>query len=93
MGLLAGISAARRVLGAGTPSPPRETAHGALIHHIIASDSRTFQPSNINFGLFPEDGETPRIKDKRRRREMLAERALDAWRRYVGAVIGDLQEP
>ncbi len=92
MGLLAGINAARRVLGAGVLPPPRETAHGALIHHITASDSRAFQPSNINFGLLPEYGEMPRIKDKRRRREMVAERALDAWRRYVNAVILDREE-
>jgi methylenetetrahydrofolate--tRNA-(uracil-5-)-methyltransferase len=52
MGLLAGINAARRILGQATPAPPPETAHGALIRHLTESDPAHFQPSNVNFGLF-----------------------------------------
>lgn len=53
MGLLAGINASRLVLGQEQITPPPATAHGALIQHLIASDPNHFQPSNVNFGLFP----------------------------------------
>lgn len=53
MGLLAGIHAGRLALGKALVELPLATAHGALIHHLIASDPAHFQPSNINFGLFP----------------------------------------
>lgn len=52
-GLLAGINAARLVAGLPVTSPPPETAHGALIRHLTATEPELFQPSNINFGLFP----------------------------------------
>jgi methylenetetrahydrofolate--tRNA-(uracil-5-)-methyltransferase len=53
MGLLAGGNAARLALGKEAVIPPPETAHGALIRHLTASDPSHFQPSNVNFGLFP----------------------------------------
>ena len=54
MGLVAGRLAAAEILGRSLPPPPRETAMGALIAHITGdADARTFQPMNVNFGLFP----------------------------------------
>jgi methylenetetrahydrofolate--tRNA-(uracil-5-)-methyltransferase len=54
MGLLAGRLAASELLGAPMGPPPPETAMGALIHHITGgADAKTFQPMNVNFGLFP----------------------------------------
>ena len=54
MGLLAGRMAAAERLGRDLPPPPRTTAMGALVHHITGgADARTFQPMNVNFGLFP----------------------------------------
>jgi len=53
MGLLAGINAGRMALGHEMMVPPPATAHGALIHHLTTSDPDHFQPSNVNFGLFP----------------------------------------
>jgi methylenetetrahydrofolate--tRNA-(uracil-5-)-methyltransferase len=53
MGLLAGINAARLSQGRAPVVPPPDTAHGALIHHLTASDPCHFQPSNVTFGLFP----------------------------------------
>jgi methylenetetrahydrofolate--tRNA-(uracil-5-)-methyltransferase len=53
MGLLAGINGARLALGRELSVPPPATAHGALIGHLTASNSTPFQPSNVNFGLFP----------------------------------------
>jgi len=54
MGLLAGRLAAAEILGLDLPPPPRESALGALVHHITGgAEAKTFQPMNVNFGLFP----------------------------------------
>jgi methylenetetrahydrofolate--tRNA-(uracil-5-)-methyltransferase len=54
MGLLAGRMAAAQILGRDLAPPPPETAMGALVHHITGgAEVRTFQPMNVNFGLFP----------------------------------------
>ncbi len=80
MGLLAGLNAWKLLSGDTLPVPPPETAFGALINHITASDPKRFQPSNINFGLFPPIG---RKMPKRQRGQYRAEKALkalDNWR-------------
>ncbi len=92
IGLLAGRFAAAEALGQETALPPETTALGALHRHITgghlsegAGSKKTFQPMNINFGLFPEietpthDAEGKRIKGKekgRARKRALAARAL-----------------
>ncbi len=59
MGLMAGRMAAAERLGLAFTLPPASTAHGALINHItgghiVTTDQRSsFQPMNVNFGLFP----------------------------------------
>lgn len=54
MGLLAGRLAAAEMTGRVLVAPPRETAMGALVAHISGdADAKTFQPMNVNFGLFP----------------------------------------
>ena len=54
MGLLAGRMAAYEILGRELPPPPPETAMGALVTHITGgAEAKTFQPMNVNFGLFP----------------------------------------
>ncbi len=54
MGLLAGRMAAAEIKGQVLPPPPPETAMGALITHITGgAEAKTFQPMNVNFGLFP----------------------------------------
>ncbi|MEW5762886.1 MAG: FADH(2)-oxidizing methylenetetrahydrofolate--tRNA-(uracil(54)-C(5))-methyltransferase TrmFO [Bacillota bacterium] len=79
-GLIAGINAARLVRGREPVAPPRETAHGALLHYITEADPHDFRPMNVAFGLFPP---LPvRIKDKKARCAAYAERALKtlaAW--------------
>jgi methylenetetrahydrofolate--tRNA-(uracil-5-)-methyltransferase len=59
-GLLAGRFAAAERLSERLPAPPPTTAHGALLGHItgghvetIDAGPRSYQPMNINFGLFP----------------------------------------
>jgi methylenetetrahydrofolate--tRNA-(uracil-5-)-methyltransferase len=72
MGLLAGRFAAAERLGRAPSMPPRTTALGALLAHITGeANADTFQPMNVNFGLFPEveigvgeDGKRPRGKAK-----------------------------
>ena len=54
MGLLAGRMAAASQLGKPISAPPNTTAMGALVTHITGgADAKTFQPMNVNFGLFP----------------------------------------
>lgn len=54
MGLLAGRMAAAERLGRDLGPPPETTALGALVRHVTGgADAKTFQPMNVNFGLFP----------------------------------------
>ena len=79
IGLLAGINSARIINGQKPLIPPPETALGALITHLTATDPRKFQPSNINFGLFPGlQQKTP----KRFRGNKYADRAIESLRRW-----------
>ena len=53
IGLMAGIMAAAQATGSQWTPPPVDTAHGALLAHITGgADADTFQPMNVNFGLF-----------------------------------------
>ena len=58
MGLLAGRLAAAEILGKDLQTAPQDSAMGALIHHITGgAEAKTFQPMNVNFGLFrPVEG-------------------------------------
>ncbi len=91
MGLLAGRFAAAERLGRLPSPPPRTTALGALLAHITGdANAETFQPMNVNFGLFPpveigvdDTGKRPRGKAKGpARKRAYTSRALsdlDAW--------------
>ena len=79
-GLVAGLNAARLAAGKAPLVFPPETCHGALAAYITEAEPRHFQPMNINFGLLPPlEG---KIRDKKRKKEMLAERALAALDRF-----------
>ncbi|MBA7574609.1 Methylenetetrahydrofolate--tRNA-(uracil-5-)-methyltransferase TrmFO [subsurface metagenome] len=76
----AGINACRHIAGEDMTSHPETTALGALLHHITNADYKTFQPMNVNFGLFvPLDGRVP----KKERGKLYAERSLDALNRWI----------
>lgn len=81
IGLIAGRLAAAERQGRSVPPLQPTTALGALIAHITGgADARTFQPMNVNFGLFPEIDTTDRGRE---RKAALARRALsdlEAWR-------------
>jgi methylenetetrahydrofolate--tRNA-(uracil-5-)-methyltransferase len=71
VGLLAGRMAAAEVLGQDFVLPPLTTAMGALLSHITGgADAETFQPMNVNFGLFPlfSPEEVKRIKGRDRKK-------------------------
>ncbi|HEY8353293.1 MAG TPA: methylenetetrahydrofolate--tRNA-(uracil(54)-C(5))-methyltransferase (FADH(2)-oxidizing) TrmFO, partial [Sphingomonadales bacterium] len=54
IGMLAGRFAAAERKGLTMESPPATTAFGALLNHITGgADAASFQPMNVNFGLFP----------------------------------------
>jgi methylenetetrahydrofolate--tRNA-(uracil-5-)-methyltransferase len=86
MGLIAGINAARRILGKEMVYPSIKTAHGSLIRYITESDPENFQPSNINFGIIDVDEELLNIRDKKKRRQRISEIALKEWKKYCEIV-------
>jgi methylenetetrahydrofolate--tRNA-(uracil-5-)-methyltransferase len=80
IGLLAGRFAAGEILTRGVEPPPPTTAFGALLAHITGgADAKTFQPMNVNFGLFPEPPAQTRGKDRKRAQAHRAIRDLQAW--------------
>jgi methylenetetrahydrofolate--tRNA-(uracil-5-)-methyltransferase len=87
-GLLAGINLARRLLGKEFVPVPEETAHGALVRYITGSSPEGFQPSNINFGLFPPI--KGRFKNKKMKKLAIAERAIGAWKEYLKKVMPEI---
>ncbi|QDL92617.1 methylenetetrahydrofolate--tRNA-(uracil(54)-C(5))-methyltransferase (FADH(2)-oxidizing) TrmFO [Paroceanicella profunda] len=87
MGLLAGRLAAAERLGREPDLPPRTTAIGALLHHITGgAEAATFQPMNVNFGLFPPLGEGPKgRRGKKDRARAYTERAKTDWNHWISA--------
>jgi len=82
IGLLAGRFAAAEILDRPALPPPPTTALGALLSHItVGADTRTFQPMNINFGLFPELEQQGRGRE---RKQAIARRALTDLDRWLG---------
>jgi methylenetetrahydrofolate--tRNA-(uracil-5-)-methyltransferase len=110
IGLLAGQFAAAERLGRERPTPPATTALGALLGHITGghieggdgSGPRTFQPMNINFGLFPPiaiperdaNGQRIRGKDKTPvKKRLIAERALADLAAWSAVDDTELEQP
>jgi methylenetetrahydrofolate--tRNA-(uracil-5-)-methyltransferase len=88
-GLMAGINLARMLRGEAPLVPPPATMLGALYRYLREADPKHFQPMNANFGLLDEiEGVAPKIlKDKAKKRELFAERAMTAmtaWREEHG---------
>ncbi len=79
-GLMAGVNAARILAGEAPAAFPPETAHGALAHYITTADPAHFQPMNVNFGLMPPLSE--RVRDKKLKKQKIAERALLALEQF-----------
>jgi methylenetetrahydrofolate--tRNA-(uracil-5-)-methyltransferase len=82
-GLVAGINLSRMLGGAPPEVPPVDTMLGSLYRYLREADPRHFQPMNANFGLLDELPE--KIRDKKKKREMFAERALEAMKQWRDA--------
>ncbi len=82
VGLMAGRFAAAQAAEQDIATPPVTTAMGALLNHITTgANADTFQPMNVNFGLFPPVDAPPKI-GSRERKKLYTTRALadfDGW--------------
>ena len=87
-GLLAGINLARILAGDEPVVPPPTTMLGALYRYMREAEPKHFQPMNANFGLV--DDLPVVVRDKKRKREMFAERALADMKEFIetNAVLG-----
>ena len=75
-GAMAGIHAARAMLGLAPVTFPRESAFGAVVAHLQNTETHDFQPANVTFAYFVPLEQN--VRDKKERRRLLAERALAA---------------
>ncbi len=87
IGGMAGKMAAYEIINKQWITPPEDTAHGALLSHLISGAiGESFQPMNINFGLFPpltvKNKNYKRLKG-RERRVAHASRSLASMEKFI----------
>jgi len=84
-GIIAGINAARQVLGKEPVSLPPSTCIGALIEYIT-TPKKDFQPMNANYGIISIDDEIAKIKDKEKRKLLSAQKSLDICKEVANKI-------
>ena len=86
MGLLAARLAVAEITGRVLPPVPDTTAIGALVNHITGgADAKTFQPMNVNFGLFPPVDAKGGRRGRRDRYKAYTDRAKADWQAWLAA--------
>jgi methylenetetrahydrofolate--tRNA-(uracil-5-)-methyltransferase len=85
MGLLAGKLAVAQLRGQTLADVPVTTAMGALVSHITGgAAAKTFQPMNVNFGLFPPlDGMKSGRRGRKDRYKGYTDRAKTDWQAWL----------
>ena len=84
MGLMAGCMAAATMAGRSLPPAPPTTAIGALVNHVTGgAEARTFQPMNVNFGLFPPIDARGGRRGRRDRYKAYTDRAKRDWTSWL----------
>ncbi|GGZ96090.1 methylenetetrahydrofolate--tRNA-(uracil(54)-C(5))-methyltransferase (FADH(2)-oxidizing) TrmFO [Novosphingobium arvoryzae] len=85
VGLMAGLMTAAEATGRDWTAPPRTTALGALLSHITGdAEAESYQPMNINFGLFPPP---PAEVKKKQRKEAYTARAKQDMAEWLKAAV------
>ena len=85
MGMLGARMAVAEMRGATLPPPPPVTAMGALVHHITGgAEAKTFQPMNVNFGLFPPIEAKGGRRGRKDRYRAYTDRAKEAFLAWLG---------
>ena len=88
MGLLAALSAIKGIKGERYVAPPVDTALGSLLHYVTGPLRHSYQPMNINYGLFQV--REMKIRNKRDRNKMIASKALESlsqWMETLGCKV------
>jgi len=86
-GILAGINVGKLLYGKEPVIPPEETMLGSLVRYISSKEG-ALQPMAPVMGLLPPLEET--VKNKQKRKELLAQRSLEAIKEWSREVLGDI---
>jgi methylenetetrahydrofolate--tRNA-(uracil-5-)-methyltransferase len=85
-GLIAGNAAAREMLALPPVSVPPDTALGAIVAHLGNTTTHDFQPANVTWSYFSPPPGLPKRADKRTKRGLLAQRALERIDAFAAAL-------
>ena len=85
VGMLSGLMTAMEVAGVDWTAPPRTTALGALLSHITGdAEAASYQPMNVNFGLFPPPSADVKKKQRKEAYTARAKMDLEGWLLTLG---------